>query len=120
MTLIELSFFCVNILLAVILGSYGWAHYSWIGLIVGGIVGIILLPLSTKIIMRVFPGRRPRHPICSNGLCSEKDYTWIRQVGSIPVCKCRCGTEFVHKGKCFVRVGTNDVFKPYMVWDKKK
>lgn len=70
--------------------------------VVGGIIGFFLgagLSFGGSQVLVLLDQRyrrwRPLYPVCSNGVCGPKDYTWRRSEPEGSVLACHCGTEYM-------------------------
>jgi len=118
MTIIELLFFAFRLGLSILLTSVLWRWHP----IAGGATGLFfffIFPKTAALLVKLL-GDKPRgKPICSNGLCRDKDYIWVRSVNGRPACRCKCGIDYIISGKCFMRLDSNDKPHEYMIWSKE-
>ena len=115
MTAIELCFLGICLGLAVLGGAIAGDRFGLPGLILGGIAGLISLPLLSVALSRLFPARYPPRPICPTGKCSADQYEAIGTDGDL-IWRCACGEEFVLRGRRFLRHAAGLAPEPYRVW----
>jgi hypothetical protein len=117
MTLIELGVFCLRLFVSVGLGLSSGSAWGWpIGVPFGLIVFLAFPRVSAAVVEALAPIAKGK-PICSNGVCDSSAYEWIEQRGSFPVCKCRCGIRYVHRGTSFDFLNEDGTTTPFRIWD---
>lgn len=117
MTLIELGVFCLRLFISVGLGLSSGSAWGWpIGVPFGLIVFLAFPRVSAAVVEALAPNAKGK-PICSNGVCDSSAYEWIGQHGSFPVCKCKCGIRYVHRGTSFDFLNEDGTTTPFRIWD---
>ena len=118
MTAIEFLFFVLRLCL-----SIGFAIGLWsVHPILGGAAGIglfLAFPRLVTILVGCFGDKPIGKPFCSNGCCQNDDYVWTRSEEGLPICKCKCGMEYVVDGNHFLKIDSAGQRRPYMVWSRK-
>jgi hypothetical protein len=118
-TLIELAFLILNILLITL--AVRWAYYrsGWRG--VAGFFAIYaLLPFvgfGLLYFMALIYTGNPYYPACRTGKCHRRsDYQQERLGnGERAVC-CQCGTRYRKRGRRFLEVQADGSVHRYMIW----
>ena len=123
----ELLWLVLVLLGGLVVARYAGARFGWLGFVVGFVAGGVassglLLGGIWLLIVSVgmFTGT-PTFPLCGNGKCSA---TWTRQPGDYRpekaggrlVVRCRCGLQYVRRGRRVLEVLPDGTDKPYMVW----
>lgn len=118
MTAIELLVFILRLCLSIGLAIGLWNAHPILGGI-GGIGLFLAFPrLATILVGRL--GDKPiGKPVCLNGSCQNDDYVWTRSEEGLPICKCKCGIEYVLDGNRFLKIDPAGQRQPYMVWSRK-
>jgi len=89
----------------------------------GGLAGIgffLVFPKLVALFVKRFGDKPIGKPPCCNRCCNDDDYKWTRSENGLPICKCKCGYEFVADGNRFLKIDSEGQKRPYMAWSKKE
>jgi hypothetical protein len=118
MTLFDIAFFVVFVILTLLFASGIKALFgtsAWAATLMAGIVLLVLLAIEK---WRVVKFRLPK---CENGVCSAKDYKSLGHAKKLGVAErgfvleCRCGKRYLLRGSEFLRVDSEGKLTRYMV-----
>lgn len=105
MTLFELIylFSCAG------LGVLGWSICSPLGVggsLLGGILGVLVLPLlacAYQSALTLWTKRVPLYPTCRRGVCSAEQYRILRVDSNETSVECQCGDNYLWRSAGFLR-----------------
>jgi hypothetical protein len=119
MTLIELFFIVLYILLGAIGAMWGANRYGWLGGLAGFFVVVVGVPAVLEflryLVEMIYEGR-PRYPACRSGKCHSRDYRYCRLEDGHQGLICHCGSRYRKRGRRFLEVQTDGSVRPYMIW----
>jgi len=118
MTAIELLFFVLRLCFSIGALVGLWNVHPVLGWVVG-ITVFLGFPKLISILVLRFGDRPLGKPVCPNGCCYNDDYEWTRSEKDLPVCKCKCGIEFIANGNRFLKLDSTGKKQLYMVWTRK-
>ena len=115
MTLFELLFFLLYVAVGILVGSYAFREFGWLGGILGALLGSGGTILILQAIARFrLPWQKPPWPACSNRICQAEDYKVLPYGPGRYLLQCQCGLKFVPLGKRLFSLEPDGSLKPYM------
>ena len=119
MTFIEITVLFLRLLFSAATGVAAGCLASWSTGVGVGVFMFFAFPKISETLLKLF-GVAPRgSPLCPNGVCSGQSYEWVGQLEGFPICRCKCGFRFVHKGSSFEIVNDDGTTRPFRVWKAK-
>jgi hypothetical protein len=115
MTFIELIVFGIRLLLSAGCAFGLGLSVGWSAGIPAGLVTFFAFPKISSLIIEALP-KGKGNPVCPNGVCDSQSYDWIGNRESYPVCRCKCGMTFVHKGTSFEIINEDGTTTLYRIW----
>ena len=128
MTLFELLVFIVNVWVGVSIAfpvaAKAMQHWGRVPGIACGVLAFLLgfgiaicFWLALGKLLSLWHIWRPLRPVCKNGKCKAEDYKIINVSAGSTVWICKCGDEYIRKGRTFMYINENGVFEPYMIYN---
>lgn len=130
-TLIELPFLVLFVVIACLGGQAGVQRWGWLGLPLGlfaGVLAFLVLGAAAAAAadgaQRLWSGGRSRPP-CRRGSCHTNDYDWRRVCIGLaprafdhgsPVWVCRCGGIYQRDGRHFRELQADGRLAPFAIW----
>jgi hypothetical protein len=118
MTFIELLVFVIRIALSVGIAFGIGQPFGWLVGVPAGMIAFAAFPKISDLVVACFPQGRGK-PVCSNGVCESNAYEWVGERDSFPVCQCKCGMKFIHKGTSFEIINEDGTTTLYREWNRK-
>jgi hypothetical protein len=117
MTLIELIIFILNlgfvVAVSILFGQAG-GPVAAVGAAVVAIGFLAFFYWALFTVDAIFRRWHPRIPSCENGVCNAEDYKWVPGKGEFLVCRCKCGTTYIFKGRKFMLLSPDGSERPFM------
>jgi hypothetical protein len=118
MTAVELLFFIFRACLSIGIGAAMWNVHPAVGGI-AGCFAFVIFPRLVVVFAETFGDKPIGKPTCLNGCCQDKDYKWVRSENGLPICKCKCGVEYLADGNRFWIIDADGSRRPFMIWSGK-
>ncbi len=117
MTVIELLWFSLVVLIGYCLGkllSYHFGIAGWfVGFPFGCLVGIFALRIIGTLIDPWNKGE-PNLPVCRSGKCHFENYEFIKDTKEGIVFRCACGVKYLFTGQRFMELLDDGTTRPFM------
>lgn len=117
MTLIEVVFLPLYILLLYSSARWGYHRDGWRGVVGGLIAVLVVLPLvgyALGFLWSLIYAGWPPYPACRTGKCDRYQLRRLDYRGYV-LCS-GCGTRYRMRGRRFYEVQPDGSVRPYMVW----
>ncbi len=118
MTIIELAFFSIHVIVGVLVGSALSEPFGAIGAIGGFALGSITsfgLLWSGSWLLDFAADKYPRRPQCRKKKCRWDCYRWIESRNGGIFVQCECGDYYFQKAREFFEVLPDGSTRPYMI-----
>jgi hypothetical protein len=115
-------FLALRTILAGLLIFFLWDESS-VGAVIIGVLFFFIFPFLADFAFVIFSPEPMGFPACPNGCCTKRDdyqYRENKGIQTFPTYECRCGIVFLYYEKRFMRLDSDGIAHPYMIFKNRR